>query len=290
MHIGLIDVDGHNFPNLALMKISAYHKLLGDSVEWVNYWQRYDKVYMAKVFTNSPDIEDVILADEIVQGGTGYDINSKLPSPINQAFPDYSIYPQYNYAVGFLTRGCSRNCPFCIVNQKEGSAHQVADLGDFWQGQKLIKLLDPNILEYSRSLLLLQSLVDSNATIDFTQGLDIRLLSDRHIDLLKQVKIKIVHFADDLIQWQSVIENRLAAFKEATGWKRQKVSVYILVNYNTTLSEDLHRINFCKSLDFSPYVMVYEKNRLPKGSVYHRLQRWCNARIIYSCDFEEYKR
>ena len=115
MRIGLIDVDGHNFPNLALMKISAWHKKQGDNVEWGIPMLEYDKVYLAKVFTDSDDFNTVIHANEIIKGGTGYDLKNELPAEIESIYPDYSLYNITDTAYGFLTRGCPRNCPFCMV-------------------------------------------------------------------------------------------------------------------------------------------------------------------------------
>ena len=128
MRIGLIDVDGHNFPNLALMKISAWHKAQGDEVEWYAPLfadEPFDKVYMSKVFTFTPDFEYAINAKKIIKGGTGYGLYEDLPAEIEYTFPDYSLYPKYPFAVGFLTRGCVRKCPWCIVPKKEGWIHAV---------------------------------------------------------------------------------------------------------------------------------------------------------------------
>ena len=111
MNIGLIDVDGHHFPNLALMRLSAWHKRRGDTVEWWNGFSHYDRVYKSKVFTFTPDHDTVINADEIITGGTGYKDYSWLPPEVEAAPPDYSIYPQYKRAVGFLTRGCPNPLP-----------------------------------------------------------------------------------------------------------------------------------------------------------------------------------
>lgn len=138
MKVALIDVDGHNFPNLALMKISAYHKAKGDKVEWHFGFSEYDRVYMSKVFTFTEEFNMCINAKEIVRGGTGYDLKNKLPSEIEHQYPDYSLYSNANTAYGFLTRGCPRNCPFCIVGEKEGlCSHMVASLDEFWRGQKI---------------------------------------------------------------------------------------------------------------------------------------------------------
>lgn len=121
MDIGLIDVDGHSgFPNLALMHLSAWHKARADAVEWWDGFKTYDRVYMSKVFTFSSDVETVIRANEVIRGGTGYKDYGSLPPEIEATSPDYSMYPHVTHAVGFLTRGCIRNCPWCIVPRKEG--------------------------------------------------------------------------------------------------------------------------------------------------------------------------
>ena len=155
MRIGLIDVDSSNFPNLALMKLSAYHRLRGDNVEWYTpFGERYDRVYMSKVFSFTPDYDLAINADEVVKGGTGHCINlengkevfnmpqdAHLPSMIEHIYPDYSLYNIKDTAYGFLTRGCPRGCDFCIVGKKEGKrTYKVADLSEFWNGQKNIVL------------------------------------------------------------------------------------------------------------------------------------------------------
>lgn len=141
MRVGLIDVDGHNgFPNLALMRISAWHKGRGDAVVWWNGFEHYDRVYMSKVFTFSHDIDTVIDADEIVRGGTGYKDYGVLPSEVEATYPDYSIYPHFKPAIGFLTRGCIRNCPWCIVPRKEGYG-----LPKRWQGRNSTRQNAPSV-------------------------------------------------------------------------------------------------------------------------------------------------
>ena len=206
MKIGLWS-DCHNFPSLPLMKLSAYHKSIGDDAELYDHTKHYDLVFASKVFSFSPDIESVypVQADEIRKGGTGYCISvvngrevydkskdSMLPKEIEHIYPDYSLYPEYNYAVGFLTRGCPRQCGFCVVAQKEGClSRQVAELNEFWRGQQEIKLLDPNLLACSSHEEILQQLALCKYTyVDFTQGLDIRLISKDNISLLNRLKIR----------------------------------------------------------------------------------------------------
>lgn len=306
MKIGLIDVDGHNYPNLPLMKISAWHKKQGDSVEWYQpmFSGHMDKVYMSKVFSFTPDYEYYIDADVIEKGGSGYCIelidgkevyhkerDQNLPDEIEHIYPDYSLYPEYtkDKAYGFLTRGCPRGCGFCHVEAKEGRcSYKVADLSEFWDGQKNIVLSDPNILACKDHMDLLKQLVDSKAKVEFNQGLDIRLINDRNLELLKQIKLTNIHFAFDRWQDKDIIEPRLRQFAKA-GYNRNKgkVMVYILVNFDTTIEQDLYRIQLCRELNFSPYPMIYDKEHC--DPIYKKIQRWCNNFIFWNVPtFEKY--
>ena len=242
MKIGLIDVDRHNYPNLPLMKISAWHKAKGDNVRWYEAFdglvEKYDKVYMSKVFSFTPDYEYPIYADEVEKGGSGYCIelvdgkeiyhkerDNSLPEEIEHIYPDYSLYPDQtkDTAYGFLTRGCPRGCGFCHVEAKEGRcSKKVADLSEFWRGQKNIILCDPNILACKDHMELLQQLADSGAKVNFNQGLDIRLVNDRNIELLKQIRLNGIHFAFDRWQDKDIIEPKLREFAKKTGYNRNK--------------------------------------------------------------------
>lgn len=311
MKIGLIDVDGHNYPNLPLMKLSAWHKAKGDHVEWYAPFsgliEEYDKVYMSKVFSFTPDYEYAVIAKEVVKGGSGYCIEVKdgkeiyhaerdqnLPHEIEHIYHDYSIYPEEtkDTAYGFLTRGCPRKCQFCHVGNKEGcQSRKVADLSEFWRGQKKIVLCDPNILACKDHTDLLQQLIDSKAKINFNQGLDIRLMNDKNIDLLKQIRLSGIHLAFDRWQDKDIIEPKLREFARKTGYNKDRgqVMVYILCNYDTTIEQDLYRIQLCRELKFSPYPMIYNKEHA--DPIYKKIQRWCSNFIFWSVPtFEEYKR
>jgi Fe-S oxidoreductase len=288
MKIGIIDVDGHNFPNLPLMKLSAWHKARGDTVQWYEplLTGHCDKVYMSKVFTFTEDYPYYIDADEIVKSGTGYfypNGGAVLQSEVEHIYPDYSIYPQYaNTAYGFLTRGCPRNCDFCIVGKKEGIySRKVANLNEFWKGQKEIKLLDPNITACKDWRELFQQLIDSQAWIDFTQGLDIRLITKEKAEMLKKMKVKQIHFAWDNYKDKDKIIPKFKEFKEITGWNNRKLGVYVLTNFNSNFEQDLERIYTLRTLGYDPYIMIYEKDKLPSRHKTKQLQRWVNNRRVW---------
>lgn len=293
MLIGLIDVDSHKYPNLALMKISAWHKAQGDTVEWCLPLSQYDIVYQSKVFdeTYSPDINWIPKADKVIKGGTGYGLDNKLPEEIEHIYPDYSIYEHLTQdtAYGFITRGCPRGCEFCIVAGKEGrKSYKVADLSEFWNGQKHIVLLDPNILACREHLDLLQQLIDSKAWVDINQGLDIRLTNEQNIDLINQIKVKEIHFA-----WDNAKDDLKPYFEHYKMYAKHKPhghygTVYCLTNFDSTMEENLYRIYTLRDVGFKPYVMIYDKPNAPREVLL--LQRWCNnPKIFNSCPrFEDY--
>lgn len=298
MRIGLIDVDGHNFPNLPLMKLSAYHKVACDSVEWYEplLSGHVDRVYMSKVFTFTSDYEYYVDADEIIRGGTGYsypDGGESLPDEIEHIYPDYSLYPDRckDTAYGFLTRGCPRNCGFCIVGKKEGlCSKKVADLSEFWKGQKNIVLLDPNLFACRDWEELSQQLIDSKAWVDFSQGCDIRIMTEEKAEALSEMKIKQIHFAWDRYEDKDKIIQKFQEFKQVTRWDKRKMTVYVLCGYDTTFEQDLDRIYTLRELGYSPYVMIYDKYKLRKGDKLKKLQRWVNSRFAFAAvdKFEDY--
>lgn len=305
--IGLIDVDGHNFPNMALMKLSAYHKSQGDSVEWYQplFSGHMDVVYKSKVFGFTPDYEHTIDADRVIEGGTGYCIklhdgkeiydktqDHELPEKVEHMYPDYSIYGITDTAYGYMTRGCPRHCDFCIVGDKEGTrAHTVAPLSEFWNGQKEIVLLDPNPVAVTDWKDNMQQLIDSKAYVDFTQGVDIRLMTEEKVEYIRQVKVKRVHFAWDRYEDKDMIIPKLKMFKELTRWDERKMIVYVLVGFNTTLLQDIERIYTLRDMGYNPDVRVYEKYKLPQKHILRLLQQYVNSRMIFNTvkRFEDYE-
>lgn len=306
--IGLIDVDGgKNFPSIPLMKLSAWHKAQGDTVEWYDvFGGHFDKVYLSKVFSFTPDYEWPIDADEVVRGGSGYCITLKdgkevfdrekdkaLPDEVEHIYPDYSLYPELtrDTAFGFLTRGCPRGCDFCVVGTKEGRcSRKVADLSEFWNGQKKIVLCDPNILACRDWRDLLRQLIESRAEVDFNQGLDIRMMTEEKARMLGEIKIKQVHFAWDRYEDKNIVLPKFRLFAD-TYPKRlteHNTIVYTIVNFNTTIEQDLERIYTLRDMGLWAYVMIYDKEHCLR--VYRDMARWVNNRFIFSrCKrFEDY--
>ncbi len=312
MRVGLVDVDGHNFPNIPLMKLSAWHKQQGDSVEWYEplihgYPNKpLDKVYMSKVFSFTPDYEYFVNAKEIQKGGSGYCIslvNGKevfdksndieLPYEIEHTYPDYSIYGISDTAYGFLTRGCPRGCNFCHVKDKEGlCSRKVADLSEFWSGQKNIVLCDPNILACKDWKQLFQQLIDSKAWIDINQGLDIRLMTEEKAQMIKSMKIKELHFAWDRYEDKDLVVPKFKMFKEVTQIDIRKLIVFVLCNFDTTIEQDLERIYTLRDLGYWAYVMLYDKEHIPNNSKLRKMARWVNMRSVFATvpKFEDYLR
>lgn len=301
MMIGLIDVDAESrgkvtFPNLALMKISAWHKLRGDSVEWYNplLSPHMDKVYMSKVFGDeyTKDYPYFVDANEIVKGGSGYaisvvdgkevynkELDSPLPEEVDHIMPDYTLYGISDTAYGFLTKGCPNNCDFCHVCQMQGRCvYTFSRLSEWWNGQKNIVLLDPNLTASKDWDMHIQDLIDSGAKVDFTQGLDLRFMTEKKISDLNMVKWKSIHFAWDKpdMDMRPKLDAAMAGLDRAN---RHTVTVYILTNFNSTHEQDMHRIMQVREAGAQPYVMVYRKPTAP--AVTRKLQRWVNAPNIF---------
>ena len=239
--------------------------------------------------TYSKDEITVRNAAKIITGGTGYGTDTALPYDVEHTRPDYSLYPQFaDTAYGFLSRGCPRNCGFCIVSGKEGrKSVKTADLSEFWDGQKEIKLMDANLLACADHEKLIEQLAQSGAWVDFTQGLDIRLVNRDNISLLNRVRTKAVHFA-----WDNPNEDLTGHFQRFLDFTTVKSSrkrrVYVLTNYGSTHEQDLYRVNTLRAMGFDPYVMIYERPTAPP--VTRHLQRWVNnKRIFYTVnDFNDY--
>ena len=307
MNVGLIDVDGHNFPSLPLMKIASWHHSQGNSISWYSPWAAdrllpYDKVYMSKVFSFTPDYPCEVKAKEIIRGGSGYCIelengvevyhserDTSLPYEVEHAYPAYWLYGITDTAYGFLSRGCPRGCDFCHVKSKEGTiSHKVADLSEFWRGQPNICLSDPNILACPDWKDLFGQLKESKAKVDFNQGLDVRLCTEEKIYAINSINLnKHIHMAWD--RHQDNLEVHFRRFAKYYRRSTSSVMVYVLVNFGSTIEEDLYRIYTLRDLGFQPFVMLYDKEHADQ--IHKDLARWCDNKYIFkSCKrFEDYK-
>lgn len=250
--IGLIDVDGHNFPNLALMRIAAYHKECGDSVEWCNHLEYYDKVYKSKVFTFTSDDNTYVNAQELIIGGTGYKMYDDLFCDSSE--PDYTLYPQYSHAYGFLTRGCIRKCSWCIVPKKEGKVRAYRDIEQVLQDRRSAILMDNNILATDYGLEQIEKIIKIGCKVDFNQGLDSRLVTDEVAKMLSKVKwIRVIRFACDT---QASIEPLIKALEKLNryGVKNYKIFTYMLVE---DVPEAYKRSQVLKKLGVRPFAQPY---------------------------------
>lgn len=288
--IGLIDVDGHNFPNLAIMKLSAWHKAQGDEAEWYEpLMPEYDKVYMSKVFTFSDDYPWAVNAKQIVRGGTGYGLYQDLPSEIEYTFPDYSLYPKHPYAIGFLTRGCIRKCPWCIVPKKEGYIHPV----NTWDKIKRpdsrdIVFLDNNVLASEHGIAQIEDMIGKDVRIDFNQAIDARLVTPEIAKILSKVKwMKYIRFACDTSAMIPVMKQCVAYLAE-NGVKPYRIFAYTLIQ---DCDEALKRIEAMDALGVMPFAQPYRD--FTKGyeptEEQKRLARWCNMKAVHrTVKYEEY--
>lgn len=289
MKIGLIDVDGHNFPNLALMRLSAWHKAQGDEVEWWNGFVHYDRVYMSKVFTFTPDVDTVVDADEIVKGGTGYKDYGTLPPEVEGAFPDYSIYPNFKQAIGFLTRGCVRNCPWCVVPRKEGYIHAAATWQEIKrQDSREILFLDNNVLACDHGIAQIEDMGGKPVWVDFNQGLDARLITTEVARLLHRLHwIRYIRMSCDTSAMLPVIEQATAYMREA-GISASRFWCYLLV---TDVADAETRALALDKMGVHLFAQPYRDYDGGEPTDEQKdFARWVNvASVFHACTWKEYK-
>ena len=284
--IGLLDVDGHHFPNLPLMKIAAYHKKKGDHVEWLNHLDKYDIVYQSKVFTFSPDSDISVQAPVVCKGGTGYNIGSRLPDDIERTQPDYSIYPMFKFSIQFFSRGCIRQCPFCIVREKEGMIRPVEPM-ELNPASERIEILDNNFFANPEWRSAVEWIERSGQRINL-HGVDVRIMDEEQAYWLNRLKISgSIHIAWDFPQ-----DPILPKVKEMLKYiKPYKIICYVLIGFNSTIEQDYGRVIQLKELGIRPFVQPYRdfhNQRIP--TQYERdFAQWVNKREIFSsCDFKDF--
>lgn len=278
MKIGLFDIDS-KLPNMALMKISAWHKKQGDTVEITTpIFAKHDKYYASKIFKFS-DMPNLPKGTEI--GGTGYQVESKLPDEIERGQPDYSLYPQCDFSWQRFSTGCIRDCEFCVVKKKEGNIKPVQPMNLNPRG-KYIYLLDNNFFaspSWNESILYLMKI---GQPVQF-EGVDVRILTDDKAEWLNKIKLKgQIHIA-----WDNPNDDMYIRLKEIIKIiPAYKLMCYVLIGFDTSESQDLYRIEKLRNLKIDPFIMPYDKSNLYQK----RLARWCNHKAIFkSVKWEDYE-
>ena len=279
------------------MRISAWHKALGDSVEWFAPLGQYDRVYASKVFTFTPD--DPYLPLNAIRGGTGYNVESRLPPEIDAAKPDYTIYPQFDAAYGFLTRGCVNKCPWCVVPRKEGAIKIAGDIEDICNTNTGFRrkaiLMDNNFL--AAPLDFVREQIDKmrrlKIRVDFNQATDARLYDDERAELMAAVPwLSMVRISCDIDAMLPICVNAIKALRRF-GCKKD-ILVYVLAK-NDGIESALRRIYGLMDADRRavPFVMPFRSltdNSIQPNAELRALARWCNrAWLRKSCRFEDYK-
>ena len=283
----LVNVDS-TIPNLALMKLSAFHKEQGDIVGFDI--SDPDKVYISCIFSKNAERAKGIATfypdAEISFGGSGIDISKKLPDEVERIMPDYSLYPEMDYSLGYTTRGCIRRCPFCIVPEKEGPFQRWQHISEFHNPKhRKIIVLDNNF--YADRDWFFENtdyLLDRNISFNAVQGMDIRLLTEEIAERLKQLRIfGNLHFAFDNIQDEAKVLKGIEIL-QAAGFDTSRIFFYVLTGFNSSFEEDVYRVNFLRSHNCGAFVMQYQKSSESK-----RLARYVNRRWLYwSIPWEKY--
>ena len=292
MEIALHDSDYTGFPNYALMKLSAYHKAQGDNVEWWIPLKKYDKVYSSKIFTFSP--EDPMLPPDTIKCGTGYGNLDKLPQEIDDMMPDYSIYPNVEHSIGFITRGCIRKCPWCIVPKKEGMICPYRE----WQDIKRrdtecrdIVFMDNNVLAHEHGIKQMERMIGQNIRIDFNQGMDARLITPEVAEIIGRLKwIRFIRMSCDTDAMLDTVIEKIELLKRH-GVKPYRVFVYLLVQ---DIKSAENRALALRDVGADVFAQPYRdfENKIEPTKEMRDFAQWVNRKPIFNStdSFAEFDR
>ena len=283
MRIGLIDVDQKNFPNLALMKLSAFHKALGHHVEFCSLYERYDILYSSKVFTYT---EEGFTTDNVIKGGAAHDLAIVLPDGIEHLCPDYALY-SCDRSYGFLTRGCPNNCPWCLVPRKEGMIRAHADVQEFARHRDVV-LLDNNVLASEHGIKQIERIVEFGYHVDFNQGMDARLIDNAIARLLSKVKwIKTIRLACDSQTQMKSIQKAVTLLR----WNNVRPARYFVYMLVRDIDEAMERARFLKGLYLEPFAQPFIgfNGEMPTREQ-KDFARWVNHSAVFnSVLWEDYR-
>lgn len=283
MKIALHDSDNTGFPNLALMKLSAYHKGQRDDVSFYEPMLKstYDKIYSSKVFDTTPD--DIYLSGNVEKGGAGYDMKIVLPDEIEHICPDYILY-NAEYSMGFITRGCPRNCDFCIVPRKEGKIRFNTHIEEFVRHKNVV-FMDNNVLASEEGIQEIEKISKLNIRIDFNQGLDARKIDDGIARILAACKWhKPIRLACDAKSQMKHIQRAVTLLRWYNATPKNYI-VYVLIK---DIPDALERIKFLKGLGLAIYAQPFLSKDSTPTKEQRALRRWVNGRYITVCTWEEY--
>ena len=297
--IRIIDIDSM-IPNLALMQLSSYHKLMGDEIGFDV--ENPDKVYVSCIFDKNADqargISSMYPNSEVILGGSGFynkddlsncNFKRELPLSAQKVIPDYSLYPNMDYDLGFTTRGCFRSCPFCIVKAKEGNIHKWQHISEFHDPKhKTVHLLDNNM--YGMKNWFFENtdyVLENKLKLRVLPGFDIRIITEEIADRMKLIKWDgMINFAWDNIEDEQKIFRGIEILKQSGFNLKHQIGFYVLVEYNTSHDQDIYRCRKLKEAGTNSFVMQYKRTLYSKA-----LARWANRRGLYwSIDFDEYDR
>jgi hypothetical protein len=277
MRVAIAQVDG-KWPNLALAKIAAAHRFNDDEVGWFMPLATYDRVYASKVFTDTQD--DVYLPWNVRRGGSGYNLSSELHQLVERMRPDWSLWPTWKHDMGYSTRGCPRKCPFCVVPKKDGKLRVVNDFAGLSSGRRRLILLDGNItaapMDHFRAVC--DDATKAGVELDFSQGLDARLLTDEHAAILRRTKTtKAIHFAFDHLRDEAAVRAAVATMARA-GFPASRLMFYVLIGFDSDHAANMERVEIVRSLGADPFVMPYNRH----DPYQRRFARWVNNMVAFN--------
>lgn len=289
-NILLYDMDG-KIPNLALMKLSTWHKSQGNRVSLNKPRGFPDYVYISCLYRkNRPKVMGIskMFDCPVFTGGTGIRVDSRLAGHVEFLKPDYELYPS-EYSQGFCTRGCIRQCEFCVVPRKEGGLVHHQYPSEFHDDRfSSIMYLDNNLLASKRWKTYLDFPIEQGLTL-LEGGFDFRVLTPEKAGVLADLKTGgsegYYHFAFDNMGDEKAVRRGIGLMGDA-GVKPRRLMVYVLVGFNTTQTEDLFRLELLRKLGANPFVMKYQETPYTR-----QLARWVNRKWFFKgCTWEQWKK